>query len=98
MVNISLIVLRRRPPVGHKHFRTPGWLPWLGAASCAYLVGPWARSAAQMPQYRIAAWLLAIGLVLWALTWAWNRAVRHRPTTLRHPEDLAEHPGDAPTN
>ena len=49
-----------------------------------------------MPQYRIAAWLVAIGVVLWAVTWAWNRAVRHRPTTLRHPEDLAEHPGDAP--
>ena len=80
VVNISLIVLRRRPPVGHDHFRTPAILPWLGAATCAFLVGPWARSAAQMPQYRIAAWLLAIGIVLWALTWAWNRAVRHRPT------------------
>ena len=51
-----------------------------------------------MPQYRIAAWLIAIGILLWAITWAWNRAVRHRPTTLRHPEDLAEHAGDAPTN
>ena len=89
VVNIALIVLRRRPPVGHEHFRTPGFLPWIGAATCAYLVGPWARSAAQMPQYRIAAWLLAIGLVLWALTWAWNRAVRHRPTRLAHPEELA---------
>ena len=83
IVNISLIVLRRRPPVGHEHFRAPGSLPWVGAATCAFLVGPWARSAAQMPQYRIAAWLLGIGVVLWALTWAWNRAVRHRPTRLR---------------
>ena len=98
VVNIALIVLRRRPPVGHEHFRSPTILPWIGALTCAYLAGPWARSAAQMPQYRIAAWLLAIGVLLWAVTWAWNRAVRHRPTTLRHPEDLAEHPGDAPTN
>jgi amino acid transporter len=98
IVNIALIVLRRRPPVGHAHFRTPGSLPWVGAATCAYLAGPWARSAAQLPQYRIAAWLLGIGILLWALTWGWNRAVRHRPTELRHPEELAEHPGDAPTN
>ncbi len=98
IVNIALIVLRRGPGVGHAHFRTFGFLPWVGAASCAYLAGPWARSAAQMPQYRIAAWLLGIGIALWALTWAWNRAVRHRPTRLAHPEDLAEHAGDAPTN
>lgn len=97
VVNIALIVLRRQP-VEHEHFRTPAFLPWFGAATCAFLVGPWARSAAQMPQYRIAAWLIGIGVVLWAVTWAWNRSVRHRATTLRHPEDLAEHPGDAPTN
>jgi amino acid transporter len=97
IVNIALIVLRHQQ-VGHAHFRAPAFLPWLGAASCAFLVGPWARSAAQMPQYRIAAWLLGIGIVLWAVTWAWNRAVRHRATVLRHPDDLAEHPGDAPTN
>lgn len=99
IVNIALIVLRRRPPVDHQHFRTPGPLPWVGAITCAYLAGPWARSAAQMPQYRIAGWLLAIGIVLWALTWAWNRMVRHRPAGgLQHPEDLAEHHGSGPTN
>ncbi|MCC2690345.1 MAG: amino acid/polyamine/organocation transporter, superfamily [Rhizobiaceae bacterium] len=98
VVNIALIVLRRRPPVPHAHFRAPGALPWLGAASCAFLVGPWARSAAQMPQYRIATWLLGIGIVLWALTWAWNTFVRHRPAGLAHPEALAERHGDAPHN
>ena len=85
-------------PVGHAHFRAPGVLPWVGAATCAFLAGPWARSEAQMPQYRIAAWLLGIGIVLWALTWAWNRAVRHRPAELQHPEELAEHHGGAPHN
>ena len=83
IVNIALIVLRNRPPVGHKHFRRPRILPYIGAVSCAFLAGPWARSAAQMPQYRIAAWLLGIGVVLWALTWAWNRAVRHRTPGFR---------------
>jgi amino acid transporter len=98
IVNISLIVLRRRPPSGHAHFRSPGPLPWIGAITCAFLVGPWARSAAQMPQYRIAAWLLGIGLLLWALTWAWNHFVRHGDSHLKHPEELAEHHGSGPTN
>ena len=97
IVNVALLVLRRRP-VAHEHFRTWTPLAVLGALTCGYLAGPWARSAAQLPQYRIAAWLVAIGVALWALTWGWNRAVRHRPTELRHPEELAEHPGDAPTN
>jgi APA family basic amino acid/polyamine antiporter len=51
-----------------------------------------------MPQYRIATWLLVIGIVLWALTWAWNTFVRHRPAGLAHPEALAERHGDAPHN
>ena len=83
VVNIALLVLRRQPAGRPRPLPHPGFLPWVGAFTCAFLVGPWARSAAQMPQYRIAAWLLAIGVVLWAVTWAWNRAVRHRPTTAR---------------
>jgi APA family basic amino acid/polyamine antiporter len=97
IVNIALIVIRRRVPSTEKHFRTPTILPWLGAFSCAFLVGPWARSAAQMPQYRIAAWLLAIGIALWALTWAWNRLVRHRTGEL-DPEVLAKGHGSSPHN
>ncbi|HRO10353.1 APC family permease [Amaricoccus sp.] len=97
IVNIALLVLRSQA-VGHAHFRAPRWVPWVGAASCAYLAGPWARSAAQLPQYRIAAWLLGIGVLLWALTWAWNHFMRHRPVELEHPEELAEHHGSGPTN
>ncbi|MBB5223352.1 amino acid transporter [Amaricoccus macauensis] len=97
IVNVSLLVLRKHK-VAHVHFRAPSWVPWVGAATCAFLVGPWARSAAQMPQYRIAAWLITIGVVLWALTWAWNHFVRHRDGHLRHPEDLAEHHDGAPHN
>ncbi len=97
IVNLSLLVLRNQS-AGHDHFRAPRWVPWVGAATCAYLAGPWARSASQMPQYRIAAWLLGIGIVLWVLTWGWNHFVRHRDSGLRHPEELAEHHGDAPTN
>ena len=40
VVNIAVLVLRR-DPVGHQHFRTPTFLPVLGALSCAFLAGPW---------------------------------------------------------
>lgn len=98
IVNISLLVLRKHN-VGHDHFRVPVFVPWVGAITCAYLVGPWARSASQMPQYRIAAWLLGIGIVLWVLTWIWNKA-RHKPHpgSLGHVEDMAQHHGDSPRN
>ncbi|WP_169053291.1 APC family permease [Falsirhodobacter xinxiangensis] len=98
VVNISLLVLRR-VPVKHDHFRTPAALPWLGAATCAFLVGPWARSPAQMGQYRVAAWLLAIGVVLWLATWIWNRAThKPHPGSLEDIEALAERHGDSTRN
>ncbi|WJS87189.1 APC family permease [Paracoccus sp. TOH] len=98
VVNIALLVLRRQP-VSHEHFRTPGILPWIGALTCAFLAGPWARSAAQMEQYRIAGWLLAVGVVLWVVTWIWNRAShRHAAGYLENVEDLAAHHGDSTRN
>ncbi|WP_408899117.1 APC family permease [Nocardioides sp. R1-1] len=65
IVNVSCLVLRRDPSRG---FRAPTVVPVLGALLCAYLLGPWARLEADMIQYKIAAGLLAIGLVLWLLT------------------------------
>lgn len=99
IVNVSLLVLRHQD-VGHAHFRTPRLLPWVGAATCAFLVGPWARSSAQMEQYRIAAWLLGVGLLLWALTWGWNRMYGQHavPGTLGRPGNLAERHGDSTRN
>lgn len=98
VVNIALLVLRRQN-VGHAHFRTPAALPWIGALTCAFLAGPWARSAAQMDQYKVAGWLLGIGVVLWAATYVWNRSTRHHiPGDLGHIEDLAEHHGDSTRN
>ncbi|MCV2447601.1 APC family permease [Paracoccus sp. DMF] len=98
VVNIALLVLRRQQ-VGHAHFRAPRALPWIGAATCAFLAGPWARSAAQMDQYKVAGWLLGIGVVLWAATYVWNRSTRHHvPGDMSHIEDLAEHHGDSTRN
>jgi amino acid transporter len=89
VVNIAVVVLRRQP-VDHDHFRTPTWLPFVGAVTCFFLSGPWARSEDQLPQYKIAGGLLAVGVVLWALTWATNRGVRSKKTGFRDIDHLEE--------
>ncbi len=68
VVNVALLVLRKNS-VDHKHFRTPTFLPWAGAITCAFLAGPWCRTAVQRDQYKIAGGLLLVGIVLWAITW-----------------------------
>ncbi|WGX94687.1 APC family permease [Nocardioides sp. L-11A] len=67
IVNVACLVLRREPTRPHG-FRAPTVVPVLGALFCAYLLGPWARLEADMIQYKIAAGLLGIGVVLWILT------------------------------
>ncbi len=59
--------------------------------ACAFLAGPWARSDEQQEQYQIAGGLLAVGIVLWALTWLTNRGIRAKKTGFRdieHMEDI----------
>ena len=87
IVNVACLVLRRDPtPDGA--FRAPSLLPVVGATCCAYLLGPWARLEADMVQYKIAAGLLAVGIVLWALTWTTNRGVRAKKTGFRDIDHL----------
>ncbi len=86
VVNICCLILRRDPQQ-HKHFRAPTALPIIGALACAYLVGPWTGRASN--QYAIAGVLLAIGVVLWALTWVVNRALYGRRADL-DPADLED--------
>jgi APA family basic amino acid/polyamine antiporter len=50
------------------------------------MVGPWTGRATE--QYEVAGWLIGIGIVLWAITWAINRAIYARRTYLREPEEL----------
>jgi len=76
VVNIAVLVLRR-DPVGHQHFRTPTILPVLGALSCAFLAGPW--TGRDPVQYRVAGVLLAIGVVLWVVTMLINRKTGTKP-------------------
>ena len=76
VVNVAVLVLRK-DPVQHKHFRTPTFVPILGAITCAFLVGPW--TGRDPAQYRIAGVLLAIGVVLWVVTVFVNRAAGVKP-------------------
>ena len=66
VVNISVLVLRRKP-VEHRHFRAPTIVPILGALVSAFLVGPWSGRDPQ--EYQIAAILLGVGVILWAVTY-----------------------------
>ncbi len=89
VVNIALIVIRRRPTdQEHQHFTAPTVLPYIGAITCAFLAGPWARSDDQQEQYVIAGFLLVAGIVLWALTWLTNRGVRAKKTGFRDIDHL----------
>jgi amino acid transporter len=63
-VNVALLVLRRTP-VDHDHFRAPTVLPWLGAVTCAGLA---VQQVVEDP--KLALWaggLLAFGLILWTI-------------------------------
>ena len=89
VVNVVVLVLRR-DDIGRAHFRTPTVLPVIGAAVCFFFTLP--VTGRDPIQYTIAAWLLGIGVVLWALTWAANRAFFAKRTYLRDPEEIAGNP------
>ena len=72
VVNVAVLVLRRER--GQGGFKAPTAIPVIGAVACLYLLGPWARTEADMIQYKIAGGLLLLGVVLWVVTWAVNRA------------------------
>ncbi|WBQ01969.1 APC family permease [Kribbella sp. CA-293567] len=75
IVNVAVLVLRR-DQVGHKHFHAPTVLPVLGVVLCVYLASPLSGRAKQ--DYKIAGYLMIIGVGLWALTWVLNKYVFNR--------------------
>ncbi|ANS27566.1 cationic amino acid transporter [Rhodococcus opacus M213] len=87
IVNITVLVLRKQP-VEHKHFRVPTIFPIIGALTCGFLVTPFADRPAV--QYQIAGVLLGIGVVLWAGTVLVNKRLGKGGPQI-DPEKLAEH-------
>ena len=75
VVNVAVLVLRR-DPVEHKHFKAPTAIPVIGAVICAYLASP--LSGRDAADYRVAGILLVIGLVLWLITYLSNRSLERR--------------------
>ncbi|MGH3458947.1 APC family permease [Aeromicrobium sp.] len=61
VVNVAVLVLRR-DPVEHDHFRTNTVVAVLGALACLYLVTPLSGRAGE--QYQVAGLLLLVGLAL----------------------------------
>lgn len=91
VVNVAVLVLRR-DTVSHAHFRTPTFVPVLGAVTCAFLAGPW--TGRDPIQYTIAGALIAIGVVLWFITLYLNHITGTVPSDPRA-EDIG---GRGPRN
>jgi basic amino acid/polyamine antiporter, APA family len=72
VVNIAVLVLRRQP-VEHKHFKAPTWTPVLAAVLCLWLVIP-GLSGRDIEQYWIALILIGVGIVLWGVNWLYLRS------------------------
>lgn len=75
VVNVAVLVLRR-DRVEHKHFHAPTALPVLGFILCVYLASP--LSGRAKADYKIAGYLMIIGIGLWAITWLLNKYVFKR--------------------
>ena len=65
IVNVAVLVLRRRDPVDRPHFRAPDWGPYLGIVLCGFLATP--LSGRPLQQFVVAGILLAVGVVLWVI-------------------------------
>jgi amino acid transporter len=70
-VNAAVLVLRREP-VDHDHFRAPTAVPVLGVVACAALIVH--KAFDDLTVFAYAGGLIALGIVLWALTRGSRRA------------------------
>jgi amino acid transporter len=77
VVNVACLVLRgKRDPNRKVFFTSPGLMPIVAAVLCAFLAGPWVGRP--VIQYQIAGGLMAIGVVLWFITWLINKRTNTR--------------------
>ncbi|MFC6358434.1 APC family permease [Luteococcus peritonei] len=95
VVNIAVLVLRK-DRADEPHFHTPTIMAVLGAITAFFLASPLSGRATS--DYKVAGWLLLVGIVLGLVTYAINRFVYHEETKLHDVEHLgdveweAEHP------
>ena len=66
IVNVAVLVLRRHP-VEHAHFRAPTWAPVLGIVLCGFLATP--LSGRPGVQFVVAGVLLGAGALLWVVNY-----------------------------
>lgn len=90
VVNIAVLVLRKDLQADGAHFKTPTWLPWVGFVASAYLVLP--LSGRPLQQYVLAIALVILGIMLFGLTVAINRAVGIKTTRMVDVDELDSGP------
>ncbi|GAA5161046.1 APC family permease [Pseudonocardia eucalypti] len=86
LTNVAVLVLRRRP-AEHEHFKAPTWAPVLGIVLCGYLATPF--TGRPTIEFVIAGVLLAVGVLLWVVNFLFVGKQRLDPT---HLDDSREHP------
>lgn len=94
VVNAAVLVLRR-DRVDHKHFRAGVVIPVIGVVTCVWLVVPFS-SGRDPQQYQIAGALLALGVLLWVVTWFTHgrKQAEKAPTGLVTEPTAVVHRGD----
>ena len=90
VVNVAVLVLRKDVQADGHHFKTPTWLPWVGFAASTYLVLP--LSGRPLQQYVLAIALVVLGVVLFGITLAINRALGIRGAGMTDVEKLDAEP------
>jgi basic amino acid/polyamine antiporter, APA family len=90
VVNVAVLVLRKDVQADGAHFKTPTWLPVVGFVASLYLVLP--LSGRPLQQYVLAGALVILGIVLFGITLAINRAVGIRGPGITDVEKLDAEP------
>jgi len=90
VVNVAVLVLRKDVQADGAHFKTPTWLPVVGFVASLYLVLP--LSGRPLQQYVLAGALVILGIVLFGVTIAINRALGIKTTRITDVERLDSGP------
>ncbi|MDT7756912.1 MAG: hypothetical protein QOH27_2810 [Mycobacterium sp.] len=90
VVNVAVLVLRKDVQAEGAHFKTPTWLPVVGFVASLYLVLP--LSGRPLQQYVLAGALVILGIVLFGVTIAINRALGIKTTRITDIERLDSGP------